>query len=105
VTLTLTRLEHLLAVKEGLDEVVALSDNLRATQERCNQLLEESRQLGRDNRALVKVLKACKRHIEAELDRGYVLTGEPGAGMMWRRRWNEVLGSVEAALRGKPIDA
>jgi hypothetical protein len=98
VSLTLERLEQLLAVKAELDEHVALSDNLRATQERCTELLEENRQLARDKRVLVRVLEACKLHIEGELERGYVLTDERAAGVLWRMRWNEVLGEVEQAL-------
>lgn len=35
--------EQLHALKREFDEVVALRDNLKATQERCSQLLNESR--------------------------------------------------------------
>jgi len=47
---------------------------------------------------LRKTLELCKTQIQAELDRGYVLTHEPRAGEAWRARWNEVLGRVEEAL-------
>jgi hypothetical protein len=40
--------EQLRALKAELDEVVALRDNLKATQGRCNELLEENRQLKRE---------------------------------------------------------
>ena len=46
--------EQLLAFKREVDEIVALRDNLKATQERCNELLEDSRQKGRR----IKVLEA-----------------------------------------------
>lgn len=39
-----------------------------------------------------------KRLIEYELDRGYVLTAEPGAGGAWRARWNKLLAETETAV-------
>ncbi len=43
-------------------------------------------------------LKKVKKHLEGELERGYVLTYEPLAGTLWRSRHNELLGEVERAL-------
>ena len=44
------------------------------------------------------VLKKVAVHLQGELDRGYVLTYEPLAGALWRKRYNDLLGEVEAAL-------
>lgn len=44
------------------------------------------------------VLRKVEAHLHGELDRGYVLTGEPLAGTLWRKRHNELLGEVEQAL-------
>ena len=39
--------EQLKALKVEFDELVALRDNLKATQERCTQLINEKRELER----------------------------------------------------------
>lgn len=52
---------------------------------------------GRSHR-IQHVLRKVETHLHGELDRGYVLTGEPLAGVLWRKRHNELLGEVEQAL-------
>lgn len=49
-------------------------------------------------RRMEHVLKKVAKHLQGELDRGYVLTYEPLAGTLWRRRHNDLLGEVERAL-------
>lgn len=44
------------------------------------------------------VLKKVEKHLHEELERGYVLTYEPLAGNLWRKRHNDLLGEVEQAL-------
>jgi hypothetical protein len=51
-----------------------------------------------DARRMRIAIRDTKERVQHELDRGYVLTQEPGAGMLWRRRWNEALGALESAL-------
>jgi hypothetical protein len=45
-----------------------------------------------------RVLKKVAAHLQGELDRGYVLTHEPLAGSLWRKRHNDLLGEVEQVL-------
>jgi hypothetical protein len=45
-----------------------------------------------------RVLKKVAEHLQGELDRGYVLTDEPLAGTLWRRRHNDLLGEVEQVI-------
>lgn len=60
--------EQLWALKQELDEVVALRDNLKATQERCNELLEESRTQKRTIKALeLQVRELLDRLVEKEM--------------------------------------
>lgn len=47
---------------------------------------------------LKRVASNAKVAVQLELDRGYVLTHEPNAGELWRKRWNELLGELEDAL-------
>lgn len=49
-------------------------------------------------RRMQAVLKKVATHLQGELDRGYVLTYEPLAGALWRKRYNDLLGEVEQAL-------
>jgi hypothetical protein len=75
-----------------------LNDNMTSTSERSSALLEEKRQLARDKLRLLTVLDSCRSQIEKELARGYVLTNEPLASLLWHKRWNDLLGEVEVAL-------
>lgn len=47
---------------------------------------------------LTATLREVADGIRGELERGYVLTYEPNAGLEWRRRWNGLLGKVESVL-------
>jgi len=44
------------------------------------------------------VLKKVEAHLHEELNRGYILTDEPMAGALWRKRHNDLLSEVERAL-------
>lgn len=48
-------------LKAELDEITALRDNLKATQERCSELLEDSRQKGRRIKVLEAELEALRQ--------------------------------------------
>jgi hypothetical protein len=48
-----------------------------------------------DRERIASTFAAIKAAIQAELDRGYVLSDEAGAGALWRRRWNEILAKLE----------
>lgn len=63
--------------------------------ESCRKELMKQRQELLDLR---HVVKAAIKQIKEELDRGYVLTEEPGAGPAWRRRWGNLLGKLEGAI-------
>jgi hypothetical protein len=68
------------------------------TRERWAKAEEEIRDLKSELEKARKTLEDCKKGITEELDRGYVLTMEPLAGVQWRKRWNNLLGKVEDAL-------
>ena len=61
--------EELRAFKREVDEVVALRDNLTATQQRCNELLEESRSRGRRIRMLEAEIEVLRTLIPITDDR------------------------------------
>lgn len=49
-------------------------------------------------KTLELALKHALKHMLDELDRGYVLTYEPGAGEAWRKRYNHVISEIENAI-------
>ena len=53
--------DELKRLKREIDEVICLRDNLRATQERCGELLEDSRLKGRRIIVLEAELEAMRQ--------------------------------------------
>jgi hypothetical protein len=80
------------------DRVYTLGDGLEPTRW-CNlcaqKIAEES---AAEIASLRTALTIARKHIQAELERGYTLTYEPAAGSRWRTRHNDVLGKIEDAL-------
>jgi len=72
---------------------------------RCVEVLVENiarLEKERVERLTTRVLLKLEAAIKEELDRGYVLTHEPGAGELWRARWNSMLQQIEEVLPKKP---
>jgi hypothetical protein len=63
------------------------------------EALQEAKRLHAWRLLVPDTLRRIGNAIHHELNRGYVLTFEAGAGIAWRERWNATLADVETIMR------
>ncbi len=63
------------------------------------ETLEKINKLTCDKVRIRQHVMDIEKLVEEEINRGYILSYEPGAGEAWRRRWREVLQKIDSIKR------